>query len=98
MRTGGDERLITRLVRELPFLRPLYEEHLAPDGELLPSVFFYSDLRPVFDGSGSDLPSDAAKQILDIVEDELSTFDDDVVELINMAFFESFQNTDSCRA
>ena len=94
MRTGGAERLILRLVKELPFLGPIYADHMALGSELLPHAFFFMDLRAVFDGTRHGLPHDAAKQILNIVEDELLRFDDEVVELINLSFFETLQNSD----
>ncbi|MFL5909395.1 MAG: hypothetical protein ACJ768_02330 [Gaiellaceae bacterium] len=94
-RPRTDDEAIHFLVARVPELRPLYEEHVSFNEELLPYVLFECDLTPWFvDAVRRGTSEEPARRFAEAVETLMDTrarprADDSVWNLAGVAFTES---------
>lgn len=85
------EAVVTELVNDFPVLRPLLDEHLEENGELLPHVFFgrLTDwlVRSSL-ASPQAKPDSDWRHLLDHLEGIYETGSEDVRELLYASFLE----------
>jgi hypothetical protein len=85
------EALITRLLTEVPALKPLYDEHFALNEELLPYVFLPDLTRFVMDAlvSGDGSQRCDAARVIDVLDEAMASSNEAVVNLVAVGFVES---------
>ena len=83
------EKVIDELLAYAPKLRPVYQEHLADHGELLPHVLFGDLTRFVAKLCMTDPSSPELKSILDVLENGMARGDEYTQELISVSFLEN---------
>lgn len=82
---------VDTLLKQVPELRELYEEHIKHDPEILPHVFFADMTWHIVDllrDSTTEIPSEVVR-LLDLFEDALGSGHEDVQELIGVSFVEN---------
>jgi hypothetical protein len=91
MPNAASEALITRLVVDVPALKPLYDDHVAFNDELLAYVFLPDVKRFVLDAIVSDdaRRSGDAARILAVLDDAMASADENVVNLVAVGFVKS---------
>ena len=88
------EHFVDQLVREIPGVEPILEEHMKDFGEMLPHVFMGELTRYVLyihkaSGGVDSNTQDELRQILDRLEEGFAHGNDAVKELIGVSFLEN---------
>jgi hypothetical protein len=84
-RDSGEAR--EGLVQMLPFARPLYEEHIADNGELLPHVLM-ADLRLLFIRLVKDRDDAKVQALLDAVDPLAASPSKGIRNVVEVSFIE----------
>lgn len=87
---------VKKLLEHVPELRPVYDEHIHDNDDLLPHVFFGSVTRYVVQqaSSGQSGPSKPVGRILEFLERCMTSGDDKVKELVSVSFIENLAKHD----
>lgn len=91
---------INRLLEQVPELRPVYDEHIHDNGELLPHVLLGDVTRYVVQHmrSGEVEASRTVGRILDCLEHCMVSGDEQVKELVSVSFVENLLGHDDVLA
>ena len=82
--------LVALLVKAVPRLRALYEEHISWNDELLPHVLFGDITRFIMEGLAAEGKAlQDAKRVLAILEHAMGSADEDVQNLVSVSFLEN---------
>lgn len=90
-------QLVRKLLAAAPTLSAVYCKHITDNDELLPHVFFGDLTRVCTRTVGISTIADHSDvgRILDLLEREFITGDEDVKELISVSFLENLVQTES---
>lgn len=99
---NATHRFVEMLVSRVPELKPVFDEHIRDNDELLPHVFMGDVTRFVVDlhadilkgGAASTASSDALLRILSTLESAMRSDDEEVRELIAVSFLENLEQDD----
>jgi hypothetical protein len=86
---NSNASFIEELLRRVPDLKPIYEEHLLDNETLLPHVFMGGVTRFTVTEAGNPLMRSSVTGLLDHLENELRIGGDSVKELICVSFVEN---------
>ncbi|MEV6343288.1 hypothetical protein [Actinoplanes sp. NPDC051851] len=86
--SDSSQAFVRRLVTDFPGLRPLYDEHIADNDELLDHMFFYVVTQWVVEGFQAGRDQEWLR-LLDYLDAGLREGDADVQELIGVSFVEN---------
>jgi hypothetical protein len=78
---------MAELVEKVPFARPVYEQHLRDNGEVLPHVLM-ADLRRMFVNLVQAGNDDDVKRFLEAIEDLASSPADSIRNVVDVSFIE----------
>jgi hypothetical protein len=87
---------VNRLVKQVPELLSLYDEHIRDNKEILPHVYFGDVTRYVVQQirSGQTGPATPVERILNYLEECIASGDEDVKELVVASFIENLMGED----
>ncbi len=86
---SANPSFIEELLRRVPDLRPIYDEHLRDNDTLLPHVFMGDVARFAIAEADNPRSRPAVAAVLEYLEDGLRTGADEVNELIVVSFVEN---------
>jgi hypothetical protein len=85
---------MAELVEKVPFARPVYEQHLRDNGEVLPHVLM-ADLRRMFVNLVQAGDDDDVKRFLEAIEALASSPADSIRNVVDVSFIEDLVLGDS---
>lgn len=87
---------VNTLLDKVPELRPVYDEHIHDNGELLPHMFFGDVTRYAVQQVrwGEMGPAKPVERILQVLDQSMGSGDEQVKELIAVSFIENLVEHD----
>ncbi|WP_287127861.1 hypothetical protein [Candidatus Cyanaurora vandensis] len=80
---------IEKLLQRVPRLKPLYDEHIKENDDLLPNVFMGDVTRSVIKEAQGPQFDSLLRPLLDYLEEGIITGSDQIQELIIVSFVEN---------
>lgn len=99
---NANHHFVETLLLQVPELKPVFDEHIHDNDELLPHVFMGDVTRFVVDlhenalkgDAASTASSDALRRTLDTLESAMRSGNEEVQELIAVSFLENLDQDD----